>query len=185
MEKQHNFEKQIRTLLKKPNDQQLDRSNWLKIKSELLNQRRKSKRRRLSFFSAAAMILILVGAFSFLERNQVERESEVLAQYGLTQFEYPKAVNERISALPKTKIAKSSVQHLDILKSQLHFLDRQYVNYLEYIDQNGYQEYIGKQIQNYYEVKIELLDKIQSEIQKLKIQNNENIYHQEAVEWNI
>ena len=54
-----------------------------------------------------------------------------------------------------------------LLVKQLEFLDGQYQSYIEFIEKNGYQKFIGTQILHYYEAKIELLDKIQFEINKI------------------
>jgi len=46
-------------------------------------------------------------------------------------------------------------------------MDGQFQDYTYYIEKNGYQKFIGEQILNFYTSKIELLDKIQDEIEKI------------------
>ncbi len=185
MDSKNEFEKQLKFLLKTPQEISLSRSHWLKIQSGFENAEKKKRKRRLSYWAMAASILLLIGIFFFYPVTSNKSEAEILAQYGLTEYNFPSLVQQKLIALPKTKVAKSQAEYLDILKNQLYFLDKQYANYLEYINLNGYQEFIGIQIQNYYEVKIELLDKIQKEIKKLKSRNNENSNNINEIEWNI
>ena len=182
----NDFEKQLKKAAGEQSPPPLERRIWLGVKDQLsAHQRRRFRVRRIQWSAAASILLLIVATYFFNAPGQ-NTEQLVLQQYGLDDYGFPQKVEKKLTALTGTKIPKDQVENFNALKSQLYFLDQQYQNYLEYIDENGYQEYIGKQIQSYYEVKIELLEKIQKEIQKLKSKKNENNNNNtEEVDWQI
>lgn len=182
----NDFEKQLKKAATQQSASPLERRVWLGVKDQLTMHKRRRLRRRIIIWSAAACILLLVGVGASFFGTKVDPNQLVLEQYGLEEYNFPKQVETQLIALKGSRIPESQVERFDALKSQLYFLDQQYQNYLTYIEENGYQEYIGRQIQHYYEVKIELLEKIQKEIQKLKTKNDENnIDNNSDVEWQI
>ncbi len=182
----NNFEKQLKEAASQRNTPEVKRQVWLGVKDQLANHKRRRLRIRLVRWTAAASVLLILGVGLYLNGSKVDQNQLVLEQYGLEQYGFPKKVERKLVALEGMRIPATQVERFDALKSQLYFLDQQYQNYLEYVEQHGYQEFIGRQIQHYYEVKIELLEKIQKEIQKLKSKNNgSNNSNTSNVEWTI
>lgn len=180
----NDFESQLRKAAIERPIEQPSRKVWLGVKHDLATHRKKIQRRRnLRWLLAASIAALLCAGLIFYPSEN--KEDTILAQYGLVQHNFPMKIKQRIAAMSGTRIPKQQAQHLAVLKDQLYFLDAQYQNYLEYIEKNGYQEFIGKQIQNYYEIKIELLERIQIEIEKFKIDRNEKDTKIETVDWNI
>ena len=56
----------------------------------------------------------------------------------------------------------------ELLIQQLRTLDEQYEFYLDEWEENGYQELLANRIISYYKTKIELLDRIQEEIETVE-----------------
>ena len=141
---------------------------WLNIENDILRQRqRKNQRtiRLLTIAAAVAGILILVPLL-LPNKSQVTPE-EILANYDLESHNYPQLIYAKLDALQKAKIPEIHAADFQILIDQLEFLDHQYQEHLKYIQEHGYQQYVGKQLSHYYETKIELLDKIQTEVKKI------------------
>lgn len=179
-----NFESQLKNAAEDKQHPPLSRHVWLGVKDQLVAQRQRQIRRKIVRWSSAAIIALAIGLTGYWFGVVSNQEQQVLKQYGLQQYDFPDQVKQKITALTGSRIPAQQVEHFNQLRSQLHFLDQQYSNYLLYIEQNGYQEYIGRQIQNYYEVKIDLLEKIQQEVEKL---NNQNQNHEnpDDVVWQI
>ncbi len=147
---------------------------WLSIENEVL----KKKNRRVSLYlkiaAAAAVLLFLtvaINTFTQSENQDVHRQ--LIELYNLQEYEFPQKINTKKASLSDAKIPVDKEKDFQILVTQLKFLDQQYENYLGYIEANGYQEFIGEQILNYYKNKLELLDKIQSEIKRIESYENE------------
>lgn len=181
----NDFEKQLKNVASQQDVPVLERRIWLGVKDELTIHKRRRLRRRIVRWSAAASVLLLISVALLLSQPKSDPTQVVLEQYGLDGYGFPNKVEGKLAALEGTRIPENQVIRFDALKSQLYFLDQQYMNYLAYIEVNGYQEYIGRQIQHYYEVKIELLEKIQKEIQKLKSKKNEIYNDNREVDWQI
>jgi len=143
---------------------------WLSIENQVLRKKNKRKVRQMWWISAAATILI--GASLALhyfsgQKNHLD-PVEFLAAYGLESESFIQQLDAKTKVLNGAKVPAASKEDFDLLLKQLEFLDTQYHDYLQYVEQNGYQEFIGDQILNYYKSKIELLDKIQQEIKKIE-----------------
>ncbi len=179
------FESQLKKAAEKQDPPVLDRQIWLGVKDQLVAQRRHVFRRRIIKWSVAASVLLVLAISYWVMIPGADKDQLVLQKYGLEQYDFPQKVERKLAALNGAKVPQHQVEQFNALKSQLYFLDEQYQNYLVYIEQNGYQEFIGRQIQNYYEIKIELLEKIQKEIEKLKLKKNENSNHTYEVDWQI
>jgi len=71
------------------------------------------------------------------------------------------------SMISQAMIPVSKKADFDLLLGQLKFLDQQYEKYLEDAQNGGYNKGLGLQIIDFYKTKIELLDKIQQEIETI------------------
>ena len=167
------FEKYIRKNKDQLESREVDSKVWLSIENEVL----KSKQRRRSIYlrvvSAAAIALLGILIFGGgLFGDQPLSERELLEKYGLAQYEFTQQVNLKKDALSKATIPSTRQEDFKILLRQLEFLDEQYSEYLKNIETDGYQPLIGEQLLKYYHSKIELLDKIQQEIEKVNYYEN-------------
>ena len=163
-----NFEKYL-----KDNQQKLELEGdlnpeiWLSIENRILKRKNKRNQLFIKWITAAAAILLLgVIALSGVFSNHND-PSSLLAQYGIDNQEFTQQVALKTEVLAKAKIPINRKEDFDILLNQLQFLDTQYRDYLQYIETNGFQPFIGQQILHYYQSKIDLLDKIQQEIEKI------------------
>ena len=168
------FENHLRENRKQLNMDQINPKIWLNIENEILRKRNRRNRVIIRWVSAAAAsvaILFLIGQVD-LRRSHKISPAAILAQYNLEKFDYPELIYAKTEKLSEAQIPSAREEDFAILIKQLEFLDGQYQEYLTYIQKNGYQKFIGKQLASYYETKIELLDKIQSEIEKIKLYEN-------------
>ena len=87
--------------------------------------------------------------------------------------------------LSEFTLPKDKLDDVQILLRQLEFMDEQYQDYLLFIKENGYHQFIGEQIITFYESKIILLDKIQKEIEKINYYEKKIPSNSERVTFNI
>lgn len=168
-----NFEQHIRNNRKQLEPQEVNPQIWLAIENQVLRAKERRKTIYLKVMSIAAVIFVglLIFKSAFLDKPS-NLEQELLAKYGLIEYNFPQQVNVKKASLLNAMIPENSKEDFKVLLQQLEFLDEQYDAYLEYIKANGYQKFIGNQILNYYKSKIELLDKIQKEIEKINYYEN-------------
>ncbi len=164
----NNFEKYLQDNKDKLQSDSVDEKVWLMIENEML----KSKNRRSKRFLRITFIVIfmsLLGCLIYVLQDQDEglNEQKILAEYDLTKYNFEEKVNTKKQQLVSATVPETKFEDFQILLQQLEFMDGQFQDYIRYIEQNGYQEFIGDQILNFYKSKIELLDKIKSEIDKI------------------
>ena len=182
----NDFEKYIQENKKQLEPETVNSQVWLSIENKVLKEKNKRKTLYLKVMSIAAVFLL--GLFLFkgnLFQSESNVEKELLAKYGLEKYDFAQQVNMKKEALSKAMIPTTTQEDFNVLLQQLEFLDNQYHDYLEYGEKNGYQEFIGNQILNYYQSKIELLDKIQKEIEKINYYENKYPSNEEKVEFQI
>ena len=140
---------------------------WLSIENRVLKRKNKRNSLFIKWISAAAAILLL-GVIVLSGSFQTGKDSSsLLAKYGIDNQEFTQQVALKTKVLANAKIPINRKEDFDVLLSQLQFLDAQYQDYLQYIETNGFQPFIGQQIIHYYQAKIDLLNKIQQEIEKI------------------
>lgn len=137
---------------------------WERIENELPKKRR-IKVIPLWWTSAAAIILIafLIGNF----QNKTLSPNEYLFNNGINTLEIEAALDKKIDTLKEMKVPVNQKRDFEAVLNQLKILDQEYLEYLEYIEQNGYQESVGERIIEYYKTKIKILDKIQQQIKEI------------------
>ncbi len=180
------FEKYIQENKQKLEPDQIDAKVWLSIENEILRKSKKS----YSFFikTLAAAAVILVGTllmYGSLFKPKQDIEARLIERYNLGEYKFTQQVSLKEKELSTLSIPKDKLADFQILLQQLEFLNGQFQDYTDYIEQNGYQEFIGNQIINHYKSKIKLLDKIQSEIEKINYYENKIPSNSEKVEINI
>jgi len=162
------FEKYIKDNKHKLEADQVDQRVWLAIENGMLKEKNKMKSHFIKFLLVA--LAMLIGAYAIYNNKQqgpVLNEANILAQYDLTKYNYTQQVSLKKQQLVNATVPQDRFDDFQILLQQLEFMDGQFQDYLLYIEQNGYQEFIGDQIQNFYKSKIELLDKIHQEVEKI------------------
>ncbi len=161
------FEKFLKNNKEVLDDDQINPEIWLSIENKMLKKRNKSMkivmRRALS---AAAILVLGFLAYQFLWNAQ-ETPEDLLASYGIDHRSYASELEVKTQLIAAASIPISKKEDFDLLLGQLKFLDQQYEAYLESVKKNGYHEGLGKQIIDFYKTKIELLDKIQQEIETI------------------
>ena len=180
----NNFEKYLNENKEQLEPKEIDPKIWLSIENEMLKQK-SSRVIRFSKYMAAASILLLLGMFVFMNQHQKTSEEELLSKFNLSEYNFTQQVASRKQQLANTTIPKDKLEDFQILLQQLEFLDKQFQDFVDYIDESGYQEFIGNQIINHYKSKIKLLDKIQQEIEKINYYENKKPSNSEAIEIKI
>lgn len=175
----NNFEKYLKANKQKLElEEPINPEIWLSIENKVLKQKNKRSRLYIKWISAAAAVLVLAIIAMNSLYFQKSNTEQLLAKYGIKNQQFTQRVSSKKAILAKAKIPANRKEDFDILLKQLQFLDAQYQDYLQYIEDNGFQPFIGEQIINYYKSKIDLLDKIQQEIEK--INNYEKQYQSDS-----
>lgn len=141
---------------------------WLSIENELLEEINKNNHRLIKTL-IAGLILVLIGAciiYKTSSENTINEET-IIAEYDLKNYNFLHEVDTRINQLVNLSIPENQHENVQNLLRQLEFMDGQYEDYLNYIELNGYQEFIRDQLLEFYNSKIDLLDKIHEEIEKI------------------
>jgi len=165
----NNFEKYLQANKEKMQLESVNPDIWLTMENKLLRKKNRKNIFYLKLMAAAAAILLLVAVAVGLYAGDTGQDP-------LVALEQYQPLNQKITLktqqLASAKIPVDRQEDFQILLQQVQFLDSQYADYLQYIEQNGYQEFIGQQILQYYKTKIDLLDKIQQEIEKINYYEN-------------
>ena len=150
------------------NPDSVDKKIWLGIENDLL-KKKNDRSHILIKFLLAGLITMVIGGFLLTANSpsNIIDEERILAEYNLTDHNFMHLVNTKKNQLVNVTIPENKIEDVQILLQQLEFMDGQFQDYRNYIEENGYQEFIGDQILNFYKSKIELLDKIQKEIEKI------------------
>lgn len=148
-------------------EDELNPEIWLSIENRVLKRKNKRNRLYLRWITAAAAALLLGLIALGGIYQQSSDPNKILAQYGINNQQFNQQITNKTKVLASAKIPINRQADFNILLNQLRFLDAQYQDYLQYIETNGFQPFIGQQIMHYYKAKIDLLDKIQQEIEKI------------------
>jgi len=161
------FENYLKANKQKLEIDQIDESIWQGIASQIAPTKKRSYKKLTCLF--IALLVLLLGSFIFYKISVKTEtlENRVIAQFDLGQYNFVQQVNYKRQKLAKETIPADQLERVQILLQQLAFMDEQFHDYTDYIEKNGYQKFIGEQILNFYTSKIELLDKIQDEIEKI------------------
>lgn len=183
----NDFEKYIQSKKKQLELEEVNPEIWLSIENQILRKKQLRSKRILKWiqYAAAALLLGIIAIAGIKQGQSGNIDAQLLAVYGLQEYDFPKTIQMKTEGLSEAMIPADRQEDFAKLLKQLQFLDDQYQDYLQYIEQNGYQEFIGKQILYYYRTKIELLDKIQQEIEKINYYEKKFNQQNEKVELNI
>ena len=144
---------------------------WQSIENELLRKDNQKIRRYLRY---AASIVILVASAAILRYSIVNPDSKsdfslsnYSQEYGIMEEKFQEAIYYQTNQVENQKIPRSSKADFKLLTNELEELDKQYQLYIELIERVGYNEDLGMKIIEYFSLKLELLKKIQLEINKV------------------
>ena len=171
----NDFEKYLLDNKKQLEPKEVDSAVWLSIENAMLKDKNKNYKNYVKL--ALVILLATIGAGIYFYATQKEKplnEERILADLNLSSHKFTKQVNMKKEQLAKATVPQDRIEDFQILLQQLEFMDGQFQDYRTYIEENGYQEFIGEQILNFYTSKIKLLDKIQSEVEKINYYENKN-----------
>ncbi len=177
------FEKYIKSQKEAMDTDEFSLEIWESIEDKL--PKKKSKIRYLRWVSTAAAVVLLALFIKDYSFSPSKSPVDFLTENGIDSKAIVLELNKKTTALKHIKIPIEQKEGFEIIIQQLKILDQEYLEYLEHIEQNGYQESIGKQIINYYKTKIEMLDKIQQQIEKINYYETKYNKHSTKVEITI
>lgn len=162
------WEKYLRENKEELDQLELKPEIWLNIENQVLKEKAAKSRRLLQWVSLAACLGILLSIALIFQFNKGNDPLRQLANSGIDSEQY---LNEMAIKTQKLSNAQIPVDHkadFELLIQQLRKLDEQYELYLDELEENGYQELLANRIISYYKTKIELLDRIQEEIETVE-----------------
>ncbi len=158
---------------------------WQNIESSM---RMHKKRQLLSklYIAAGVLIIISLGIFALNIRNNSVQETanqsifkNVSADLEKQELHYIHSINEQIELIKHIKIAKEHAKMFEEFVQQLKIIDNQYETYKKEIQKKGYNEELIQQIIYNYQLKLSVLQMLQSEMEKInnltKDRKNESI----------
>ena len=170
MEKFEQFFKENRLRL---DTEDLDNASWKNIE----NSFKQHKRRRLyRQIYVAASIIIILGLSSMLfnsdnsdkiSEKQISIFNDFSPELAEQEVSYMKLINNKIDLIKEQKIPKENAELFEGFIEQLKVIDKQYELYKTEIKENGYNEDLIQQIIYNYQLKLNVLQMLQSEINKI------------------
>lgn len=180
MEKFEQFFKENRLRLDTEN---LDDVSWVGIEHSFKEHKRKSLFRKM--YVAASIIVILglssILVFSGKEKNEPAKQtsifSEISSDLAEQEASYIQLVNSKIRKLKNEEVPKENAALFSEFIKQLEVIDKQYELYKLEIEKKGYNDELIQQVIYNYQLKLSVLQMLQSEIDKInrlsKKENNE------------
>jgi hypothetical protein len=177
MEKFEQFFKENRLRLDTEN---LDNASWVNSENSFKEHKRKSMFRRM--YMAASIIVILglssVIIFSEKEENkpveQVSIFSEISPDLAKQEVSYIQLVNSQIDKIKEEKVPKENAALFNEFIKQLEVIDKQYELYKQEIEKTGYNDELIQQVIYNYQLKLSVLQMLQSEIDKINRLSKKN-----------
>jgi len=164
----NDFEKYILENKQQLETDTVDPKVWLSVENAMLRNKNTSYRKYATVAIIALLTLIGLGAaYYFMQPAEEINEEKIIAELNLSQYNFTQTVNLKKQELSKTTVPQDKLEDVQILLQQLEFMDEQFQDYTLFIEENGYQDFIGEQIITFYKSKIKLLEKIQKEVEKI------------------
>ena len=162
------WEKYLRENKEELDQLELKPEIWLNIENQVLKEKAAKSRRLLQWVSLAACLGILFSIALIFQFGQQNDPLQQLANSGINSEAYLKEMAIKTQKLSNAQIPLDHKADFELLIQQLRTLDEQYESYLDELEENGYQELLANRIISYYKTKIELLDRIQEEIETVE-----------------
>jgi len=148
-----------------------------------LNHRRASLYARIPYAVKVAAILFLVAASSILIYEQVDRAylsqnavnlNDISAELSEAEYYYTSLINEKYNAIDK--FTSDNPEQNRILINELDLMDRMYKSLQEDLQMNPADERIIHAMIRHYELKLEVMGQILSQLEKVQQTTNNNDY---------
>lgn len=179
------FEDFIKENREKLDTEKVNPNIWLNIENQYFHQANIKNKKKIKWLVTCS-ILILLGLICSVIYNQMNSDPvKIIHENQFESKNYTQLVDFKTNELKSALIPENRKEDFDLLLKQLEFLDDQYHDYLQYVKKNGYQEFIGSQILDYYKTKVELLNKIQEEIKAIEYYENRNNHKSDKVNLSI
>ena len=127
------------------------------------------KRSFIRMYAAVSTMAIIV--LGYLYFNQTRQHSgifnEIATDLVKEETVYIESINNSVNAIKKQKIPVEYESMFEDFIQQLQLIDRQYVVYKAQVEQHGYSEEIIQQIIYNYQLKLNVLQMLQTEINKI------------------
>jgi len=160
------FEKHIKSQKEAMDTDDFTLEIWERLEVEL-PKKKKPKDFSLWWISAAAAVILIAFLTGVFQKENSLSPAEFLAENGINSSEYVEALDKKMDILKTLEVPVDQKVDFENILNQLKTLDKEYLEYLAYIEQNGYQETVGERILEYYKTKIMMLDKIQQQIKEI------------------
>ncbi len=188
MEKFEQFFKENRLRLDTEN---LDETSWMNIENSFKIHKRKSFFRKL--YVAASIIAILglssIIIFSGNEKNKQVVQTSIFTDISpdLVKQEnsYIQLVNSKINKIKEEKVPKENAALFNEFIKQLEVIDKQYELYKQEIEKTGYNDELIQQVIYNYQLKLSVLQMLQSEIDKINRLSKKNKNEKEEIKLDI
>jgi len=170
MEKFEQFFKENRLRLDTEN---LDDASWVNIEDSFSLHKRRRLFRKLY---VAASIVVILGLSSVLvfsgkeETKPIEQTSiftDISSDLAKQEVSYMQLVNAKVDQLKKEKVSKENAALFNEFIKQLEVIDKQYELYKREIEKTGYNDELIQQVIYNYQLKLSVLQMLQSEIDKI------------------
>ena len=162
------WEKYLRENKEELDQLELKPEIWLNIENQVLKEKAAKSRRLLQWVSLAACVGILLSIALIFQFGQQNDPLQQLANSGIDSEQYLKEMAIKTQQLSNAQVPVDHKADFELLIQQLRSLDEQYESYLDELEENGYQELLANRIISYYKTKIQLLDRIQEEIETVE-----------------
>lgn len=167
-----NFEQYLQENRLRLDIENLDDTCWERIKNSFIKYKRK---RAFNQFYIAASILIIIGLSSvlFISRmNQNETVQTTIFPESFTDLSkqetsFLQVINYTVDEIKKQSVPMEYENLFNDFIQQLQIIDHQYALYKKEIKEHGYSEELIQQVIFNYQLKLSVLQMLQSEIVKI------------------
>ena len=188
MEKFELFFKENRLRLDTEN---LENASWQNIENSFKQHKRKKIFRQLYVAASIAVILGLSSLLVFSNKDEKEPDKQISIFYNISsdlaekEISYMQLVNSKIDLIKKQEVSIENVALFDGFIQQLEVIDKQYELYKTEIEKNGYNEDLIQQIIYNYQLKLSVLQMLQSEIDKINRLTKQKKHEKSKIKLNI
>ena len=181
MDRFENYFKENRLLL---DTEDMDQATWKNVELSFRKHRQRIIFRRL-YVAASIAVMLILSTVIYLNKTRTEtidvQNTIIPANYtNLVEQEtsYLKVINIKVNEIKKQSVPVAYKSMFDDFVHQLHIIDKQYDLYKQEIEQHGYTDELIQQIIYNYQLKLSVLQMLQTEMNKInsltKKKGNEN-----------
>lgn len=188
MDKFEQFFKENRLRL---DTEDLDSTSWKNIEEYYKHYTGKRIFRQIY---VAASIAIIIGLGSLLlythlkQKNSVKQTSifyKISANLIEQETSYIQSIDKQLDKIKKQKIPKENAPMFDDFIKQLQLIDKQYDLFKAKVEKHGYNDELIQQIIYNYQLKLSLLQMLQSEIDKINNLTKQRKNEKEKIQLDI